>query len=334
MDKRNAFILATLVIWIIKYRTVNLTKLIVCLWVRTKQSSRYRKLQRFFWNVRFNERLLAKFLAGFAWKGPWVLSMDRTNWKYGKVNINILTIWIVYKWISIPILRRLLDKRWNSHTEERIEIVWKFIEIFKKEDIGLLLADREFIGKEWLMWLLSSRISFIIRVRNNTKVEGYWWERQILNSFKNDKRYSPKALRRKRKIWWIDLYITWMKTKDEYLIVVSDKYVEDAIKAYWERREIETLFWCLKTRWFCFEETHLQDRERIWTMMWVLCIAFVWSHAVWEEREKQEPIKIKKHGRKAVSIFRYGLQLLRDFFENIWKESTGLEWTLDVLYCT
>ena len=106
-----------------------------------------------------------------------------------------------------------------------------------------------------------SWIEFIIRVRNNTKVEWYGEERYIINSFKHDRRYEPKALRRKRKVRGIDLYITWMKTKDEYFIVVSDKYRNDSIRSYGERREIETLFWCLKSRGFCFEETHLQDRD-------------------------------------------------------------------------
>ena len=152
------YLCTVLRVWIIKYRTVNLVKLIACVWTKTKQESRYRKLQRFFWNCRLDEMLLAKFLARFAWEWPRVVSMDRTNWKYGKVDINILTIWFVYKWIAIPVLRRLLDKRWNSHTKERIEIVWKLIEIFGSENIWLLLADREFIGWDWAKRLMVSWI--------------------------------------------------------------------------------------------------------------------------------------------------------------------------------
>jgi hypothetical protein len=37
--------------------------------------------------------------------------MDRTNWKYGEKNINILTIGIVYGKVSIPIYWELLNKR-------------------------------------------------------------------------------------------------------------------------------------------------------------------------------------------------------------------------------
>jgi lipoate-protein ligase A len=36
----------------------------------------------------------------------------------------------------------------------------------------VLLADREFIGKEWFAWLQRREIPFVIRVRNNTLVNG------------------------------------------------------------------------------------------------------------------------------------------------------------------
>ena len=46
--------------------------------------------------------------------------MDRTNWKWGKSDIDILTLAIAYKGIAIPIYWELLDKRGNSDTQERI----------------------------------------------------------------------------------------------------------------------------------------------------------------------------------------------------------------------
>ena len=55
------------------------------------------------------------------------LIMDRTNWKFGEVNINILMIGISYKNVAIPLLFKMLDKRGNSHTEERIALIEKFI---------------------------------------------------------------------------------------------------------------------------------------------------------------------------------------------------------------
>ena len=38
-----------------------------------------------------------------------------------------------------------------------------------------------------------------------------------------------------------------------------------------------------------------------------LAIAFYWAYKTGEWRNEQKEIKIKKHGRKAISYFRYGL---------------------------
>ena len=42
----------------------------------------------------------------------------------------------------------------------------------------------------------------------------------------------------------------------------------------------------------------------------LLAIAFTWAHRTGEWQNEQKPIKIKKHGRPAVSLFRYGLDFL------------------------
>jgi len=335
LDNRVATVLAILVVAIIKYRTVNLTKLIPCFWMK-KAETRYKRLQRFFRNFRFDEKLLAEFMVWVLWKKwPYVLSMDRTNRKYWKADINILTIWIVYKWIAFPVLRKLLLKRWNSNTDERIDITNKFLEIFWKDSIWLLLADREFIWRDRVLWLIEKKVEFILRVRNNTKVEVKWWSKHIFKSFKYDQKYNVRSLKKKRTIRWISLYITWMKTEDEYLIVITPTKHSNAILEYGLRREIETLFWCIKSRWFNFEETHITDPDRISTMMGVLSIAFARSHLTWEERILLEwPIPIKKHWRKQQSIFRYGLDLLRDIFEDFIAYSDRFNIVLRIMSCT
>ena len=61
----------------------------------------------------------------------------------------------------------MLDKRGNSDTEERIALIQKFIDRFGKSCIAGLLADREFIGQEWLGWLIKEQLPFWIRIKNN-----------------------------------------------------------------------------------------------------------------------------------------------------------------------
>jgi len=52
----------------------------------------------------------------------WILTMDRTNWKFGKANINFLVLGVAYKGMAIPLFWYLLDKRGNSNYSERILI--------------------------------------------------------------------------------------------------------------------------------------------------------------------------------------------------------------------
>jgi len=44
----------------------------------------------------------------------------------------------------------MLGKNGNSNCQERIDLVNRFIEIFDKETIKLMVSDREFVGEAWL----------------------------------------------------------------------------------------------------------------------------------------------------------------------------------------
>jgi hypothetical protein len=95
--------------------------------------------------------------------------MDRTNWKWGKKNLNILVLAVVYKGVAIPVYGLLLNKRGNSSTRERIALMQRFISQFGKGRLLGLLADREFIGEVWLAWLKSEQIDFHIRTKKDAK---------------------------------------------------------------------------------------------------------------------------------------------------------------------
>jgi hypothetical protein len=77
------------------------------------------------------------------------------------------------------------------------------------------------------------------------------------------------------------------------------------------RWEIENLFQCLKGRGFHLEETRLTHYFRIKKVMALLALAFCWAHKTGEwKHQAVRPLKIKKHGRKEQSLFRYGLDYL------------------------
>lgn len=130
----------------------------------------------------------------------------------------------------------------------------------------------------------------------------------------------------KRKIWKHDLYLAALRLSDgDLLIVATNERPENAIKIYGLRWEIETLFGCLKGRGFHFEDTHIIDRERIKKIFVLLAIAFCWAHKTGEWQHEIKPIKIKKHGRLAVSLFRYGLDYLIEAISKVFHQSNLFE---------
>lgn len=293
-------------------RTVNLNKLACVIPTgAAEQSSRYRRLQRFFAGFHIDFDLVAGFIFRlfFVSGGKWRLTMDRTNWKWGQSNINILTLGIAYKGTAIPIYWELLDKRGNSDTPERIALIQRFIRSFGKESIMELLCDREFIGEKWFSWLSSNNISFCIRIRNNTVTNNARGEKAWMDTlFYSLKPGEKRILEGKRQITGCLVFLSGLRLQDgDMLIVATDKAPEDAIERYAIRWEIETLFGCLKGRGFHFEDTHITNLERIKKLLVLLAIAFAWAHKTGEWRSKATPIKIKKHGRHAVSLFRMGL---------------------------
>ena len=122
MNAARLHCLVGIIIALLKVRTVNLTQVAVAFPGKAKKESKYKIIQRFFQSITFDYSIVAKFIVKLLGikDDLWKLSIDRTNWKFGKFDINILTLGIAYMGAAFPILWILLPKRGNSNTEERI----------------------------------------------------------------------------------------------------------------------------------------------------------------------------------------------------------------------
>lgn len=114
-------------------------------------------------------------------------------------------------------------------------------------------------------------------------------------------------------LWDLSLYVSIEKRKGakEQMIVVSNFKFEDPLGMYRRRWEIETMFGCLKTRGFRMEDTHITDPDKIEKVVFVLAIAFCWAYRMGDIQDQIQAIEVKTHGRKARSLFREGLNLIR-----------------------
>ena len=153
-------------------QTVCLSKLAAAFDNRAASESSFRRFQRFLAQMVLDLDAVAGYLKSrIPVDRPYTLTMDRTNWKFGDVNINALVLGIAYAHMSFPILFRLLPKRGNSNFKERINIMERFIRLFGRDSIKCLVADREFVGNKWFKWLNDNAIQYNIRIRDNFWVE-------------------------------------------------------------------------------------------------------------------------------------------------------------------
>lgn len=277
-------------------------------------SSCLRRIQRFFASFVIEKDLIASVLFSLLpQKSSLLISIDRTNWMFGKTDINVFMLSVCYEGIAFPLLWQMLEKKGNSNQQERIDLMQRFIPLFGKACINAIVADREFIGSRWLGYLQAERIPFHIRIRDNmwlTKAGG----EQVKLSWLLQGRTLYEAYHHP-KMLYVDnvlVYVSGMKIAGgEYLIVVSYNSQPEALLRYKERWQVETLFKALKTNGFQVEDTHLSDLQRIDKLVACLTVAFTWAYkAGIYAHQHLKPIVIKKHQRKAYSFFKYGLRFI------------------------
>jgi hypothetical protein len=331
-DRRRIKFLVSFIVALIKVKTVNLVQIALGLNPNATSDSNYRRIQRFLQKFEVEMDCISKVIVALLpLHKDFVLTLDRTNWKFGQININVLVLGIAYKGTAFPVMWKFLPKRGNSHTNERIELMEKFIALYGIEKIKCLTADREFIGKDWFTYLRKRKIPFCIRIKNNSQTNrGVRVDRLFHFLDVNECYIFP----RKRQVMGHKLFIVGVKLIDEYLIIVTPENPEEALENYKKRWEIETLFSSLKKTGFNFEDTHLVHGERIEKLFALMAIAFCWAHLVGEWLNEIKPLKVKKHRRLQKSIFRYGLDYMRSILLNIQDKSHEFFMIVRILSCT
>ena len=119
-------------------------------------------IEAFIMGIQFNIMALAEMDMSY-------LIVDRSNWKRGTKDMNLLTIGGLIESIFVPLFWVQMDKKGNSNIKDRTKLLEGFIALIEKSGKSIcgriLLADREFIGKDWFELLLSKKLSFVIRLR-------------------------------------------------------------------------------------------------------------------------------------------------------------------------
>ena len=210
-----------------------------------------------------------------------------------------------------------MDKKGNSSTDERKKLIEQILEIIPKEAIELILADREFVGKEWL-WYLSTtqKLPFAIRIKRNEQINHPNGGKIKLHKFfANMLPLEARCI--EARLYTIPVQITCLQLEKEQLFVVSNILIgEDVLIAYKQRWSIERSFKSLKNSGFNIEDTHITDQTKLKKLFAIVSLALTICVIAGKIKHEITPIKIKKNGRMLYSLFTYGFDWLRDYFCN------------------
>jgi hypothetical protein len=281
--------------------------------------SKVRQIQRFMSDYDFDYRHVALFVLFLVPpKSRVTLCIDRTDWMFGDTSHNILVVTLYSHGVGLPLWFETLENDGgNSHTDDRMYVILKVLELIGRKRIAAIIGDREFIGEAWVKFLLREQLPFYLRIRDNQYVEyeGKLVRLKVILHGKN------KICLDNVKIFDHFLSIAAKKLDKvkkngdpEWLIVVTNVEAAKALTVYKNRWSIEVMFQSFKKRGFHLEQTHLEDSSRLRKLFAICAMAFASCFAVGiQQNQSVKPIKIKNHGYKANSFFRYGLDTIRQY---------------------
>lgn len=275
----------------------------------TDTEAKRQELRRFLDQPALGNGAWARAIDKLLPKGAWTLAMDRTEWKLGKASINLLVLSVVFAGCAVPLIWIVMPEPGASDTRERIDLIGRFLSLFGRGRIAFLTADREFIGQEWIGWLLKSKVPFRIRIKAGeflTHPDGR--RRQGKQWFHFG---SCRCKKRPWHLWGLPVFVGGKRlTRGDFLIVISNQRGEP-LEDYRLRWKIETLFQAFKGRGFDMECSRLVDRVRLCAFLGFLSLALGWCLRVGLFLCRIDPLPPRKNGHPGQSVFRRGLDRLQ-----------------------
>lgn len=239
--------------------------------------------------------------------GKLTFVLDRTHWKLGQQDLNLLVLGVALGDVVLPLMWNVLPHGGNTDMRVRMLLVGLLLKRLPARRWAVLIADREFVGREWFSFLRDRQIKRCLRIRENTVLD----EEPARDDFQNLK---PGEIRELLERIWV--YGRWMRVvatlspQGERLLVASDLSLWNTLTTYRLRWGIECTFSAMKTRGLNLEQTHMTQPDRLSRLFGLLSLALAWIVRIGTWRTEQHPILTKKHARPAISRASYGRELL------------------------
>lgn len=280
------------------------------------QTSITRMVARTFHETQLTPQDVCDVLLPLLPTGRLTFVLDRTNWKLGATDLNLLVLGVALGDVVLPLNWKVLPHGGSSEMRARMFLVGQLLKRLPARRWAVLIADREFVGQEWFTFLRDRGIKRCIRIRESTLVD----DSPARDHFQN---LQPGEVRGVFDGTWV--YGSWMQVvatlspQGERVLVASDLSLWDTLTTYRLRWGIECTFSALKTRGLNLEQTHMTQTDRLSRLFALLSLALAWMVRIGEWRAEQQAIPMKKHGRPAWSRARYGYEALVRALR--WQES-------------
>ena len=221
-NKARQVCLYQAVLGIIKSRNVQLPALADAIKLEgdsIQTKSIIHRLEDFFRETDLDYQSLALLLVCCLGEGKIRLCIDRTEWDFGKRQVNILMITASTGARQVPLYWELLDnKSGNSNSSDRIDLLKKIIDLVGADRIGIVIGDREFIGHKWLNYLKDKGIDFCMRVPKHHLIERFDGQKQNIEDLASQKPVYLKNCQVDGV--WVNVYLKKIKDGD-YLFLIG-----------------------------------------------------------------------------------------------------------------
>ena len=133
--------------------------------------SKTRVVARVFHDAHLTPQDVLDVLLPLLPNGRLTMVMDRTTWHYGQTPLNILVLGVTLSGVVLPLVWTVLPHQGNSSSAARILLVSRLLKVLPAKRWAVLIADREFVGKEWCLYLLWKGIKRCFRIKENTRID-------------------------------------------------------------------------------------------------------------------------------------------------------------------
>ena len=275
-----------------------------------------RRLQAFLTDFPFDYQRIALLMTLFIPRGRITLCLDRTEWKFGQCEVNILMLTARCGEVGVPLFWELLDNRsGNSSVTDRTQLLEQGLALLGRERVGLLVADREFVGADWVRYLVGQRMSFCLRLPRTHPIRlrnGEVWAVETLLAQKSERYYERVLVDGQ----WLNVYLKQLTNK-ELLYLAGTLSAGELGRAYRRRWSIEVMFQSFKERGFFLETTHLKALHKLKKLLALVGLAHGFCLVAGRHIDRKvKPIGRKNHGYKGQSYFRRGKDVLEAYLSD------------------